>query len=97
ELAPIAEELVKDSPESATAFRYLALAYIHLENWSGLERAAQERLKRSPSDPTAARELAQADFARGQLQSGRERLKPLLEDPRVTAGDLNDYAWAALF
>jgi tetratricopeptide (TPR) repeat protein len=97
QLASIAGELVRAYPQSASAFNYLATADIHLEDWSDLERIAQQRLQQIPDDLVAVRELARADFARGELQNGRERLKPLLDNSRVTAGDLNDYAWAALF
>lgn len=97
QLATLAEVLVKSSPQSGTAFHYLATAYMQMQDWSDLERIAHERLSRLPDDPTAVRDLARADFVRGNPQSAKDKLKPLIETSRPNPGDLNEYAWAALF
>ena len=96
-LTTVGVNLVKTVSRSKTAFHYLATAYTNLAEWKDLERIAQDRLAQFPDDPTAIRDLSRAEFIRGETQSARDRLKPLIESSHPIADDLNEYAWTALF
>jgi predicted Zn-dependent protease len=96
DLASVADKLVTKFPRSETAFHYLATAYIHLQQWSDLERISRDRLSRLREDPMATRDLARGELTRGEIQRARATLKPLIEN-HPNPEDLNEYAWAALF
>lgn len=101
QLAQCSEPLLEWQPGSATAFNYLANAYIHLQRWNDLNAIAQTRLSRDHEDATAPRMFARAAMERGDFAGARATLKKIIDQPNsnstLMANDLNSYAWLAMF
>jgi tetratricopeptide (TPR) repeat protein len=96
-LSPIAADLVRQYPQSATAFFYLVNADIYTQNYSAAEQTINDRLKRLPDDESCLRASASLEEARGNFEKARSYNKQLMDHGRATASDRNRYAWEALF
>ena len=90
-------EVLRDYPDSATAFAGYALASITLKSWDALENAARERLERNPDDEQVVMMRAVAASSRGDFAKSLELLRTRISNPKASMGLLNNYAWDGLF
>ena len=97
ELLAVAEELMKVSPDSYTAFQFAIAAYAGLKRFEQGEKLVQARLQKYPDEPDYIRSAAQLARNRGDFGKALEILKSLIDRGRANANDLNLYAWDALF
>ncbi len=97
ELKETAARLVVASPQSASAFSALTAAYGGLHDWASWDKAVQERLARIPNDAVAERSAERAAVMQNQFEKARSILKTMIDAGRATSGDMNEYAWNALF
>lgn len=93
---PLAQELLKASPDSDVAFSLAWGALLHLQRWQEGEQVANERLKRRPGDLEAIRALISAAEAQGHFERARELGLQLVSAGKAESLDYNNLAWDAL-
>ncbi len=96
QLEEVAGRLVAASPESAIAFHFQQWARIQQRRWDEVAVASRQRLARWPQDVTARRVLVEAADARGAVNELAPLMVPIIDGPRATAGDFNEFAWMSL-
>ena len=97
DLLPIAGRLVEVSPDSPTAFFYLAASLRGQHQQHELKRAAEEHLKRLPEDQHALRILAEIAAHQGDFEQAQHLHERLVELGKAEAVDFNNAAWRTLF
>jgi transglutaminase-like putative cysteine protease len=96
ELDEVATRLTTAWPDSRVAFHYQQWARMRLQRWDEVNAAARARLARLPDDLIARRVLVENADARGAAGELASLMKPIIEGPRATPEDFNEYAWMAL-
>jgi transglutaminase-like putative cysteine protease/tetratricopeptide (TPR) repeat protein len=96
QLEQVAGRLITASPDSGIAFHFQQWARIQQRRWDEVAAAAQGRLAQHPNDVSARRVLVQAADARGAVSELAPLMLPIIEGPRATAGDYNEFAWLSL-
>jgi tetratricopeptide (TPR) repeat protein len=96
-LREIALELARQFPESKRAFTLAEFALRGLGRHDEADVLAQERLKRLPDDLDTLRALAANAVAREDYALAVDRSRRIVSSGKAEAGDLNDFAWNALF
>jgi hypothetical protein len=61
-----------------------------------VDDAAKARLARLPDDVIARRVLVESADARGQVTQMSAFMKPIIDGPRASSGDYNEFAWMSL-
>ena len=97
ELVLVAERLVRQFPDSNIALRFVANAYGNSKRLDDWDKLVQSRLAKRPDDPDNLRFGARLAGEKGDYAKARELLKKLIDRGTATSGDLNLYAWDALF
>ncbi len=97
DLHAVAEELVKESPDSHMAFRFAMSACVGLKQFDECDSLIQARLQKHPDEPEYIRSAATLARYRGQFGKARELMKGLIDKGKGSANDLNLYAWDALY
>jgi transglutaminase-like putative cysteine protease/Tfp pilus assembly protein PilF len=97
ELASTAESLLKAYPDSLTAFHLATRAYAKTNRFQEWAQLVEERLHTHAAENDYIRSAAELAAYRGDYTRARELLKTLIEKSKATQGDLNSYAWDALF
>ncbi|HKD45751.1 MAG TPA: DUF3857 domain-containing protein [Candidatus Angelobacter sp.] len=97
ELASPAQRLLKSFPDSITAFRFLTGAYARTSGFDDWDKLVQERIAKHPDETAYTRSAAELAAYRGNFTITRQLLKELMDRSKATQGDLNSYAWDALF
>lgn len=97
EARDVARRVLTTRQDSLFAFVSLTEACRRLRDFDGWDAAITARLQRLPDDRDALRSRANLLVARGRVEEARVVLKGLIDSGRAEAGDLNNYAWQALF
>jgi hypothetical protein len=96
ELEQVTTPLVAAWPESSLVFHLQQWARIKQAKWELVATATRERLARRPDDLIARRVQVESADARGAFREMAASMKPVIEGPRATSGDYNEYAWMSL-
>ena len=97
DLLPIAEELIKQFPDSVTAFQFATRAYANLKKLDDWDKLAQSQLQKHPDEPEYVRSASDLARYRGDFTKARGFLKGLIDHGKAGENDFNAYAWDALF
>jgi Tfp pilus assembly protein PilF len=97
ELLPVAERLLKAYPDSMTAFRFVTTCYGKLGRLDDWEKLVNEQMSKHPDEYDYLRSASQLARYRGDYAKSRQLIKTLMDRAKATQGDLNLYAWDALF
>lgn len=93
----IASKLQEQYPESDSAFRWHAF-FLRASGRSGeADALAQERLRRTPGDVDALRQMEFNAIAREDYSKARDIAQEIVRDGKGTASELNQIAWYSLF
>lgn len=96
ELETVGTRLSTAWPDSRLAFHYEQWARIRQGKFDAVEAAAKARLARLPDDVIARRVLVESADARGRVADMPAFMKPVIDGPKATSGDYNEYAWMSL-
>jgi transglutaminase-like putative cysteine protease/predicted Zn-dependent protease len=96
ELEEVITPLAANWPDSALAFHLQQWSRIKQGKWDTVTAVTRERLARQPDDLIARRVQVEVADARGAAREMAALMKPVIEGPRATAGDYNEYAWMSL-
>jgi transglutaminase-like putative cysteine protease/Tfp pilus assembly protein PilF len=97
ELLPVAERLLQAYPDSMTAFRFVTSCYGKLGRLDDWAKLVNEQMSKHPDEYDYLRSASQLARYRGDYAKSRQLLKTLMDRSKATQGDLNLYAWDALF
>jgi transglutaminase-like putative cysteine protease/tetratricopeptide (TPR) repeat protein len=93
----VASKLQEQYPESDSAFRWHAF-FLRASGRSGeADALAQERLRRSPGDVDALRQMEFNAIAREDYSEARDIAQEIVKEGKGTASELNQVAWYSLF
>jgi tetratricopeptide (TPR) repeat protein/transglutaminase-like putative cysteine protease len=97
EMKEVALRLTGAEPSSETAFDYAIEALNKLHEWDAAGNLTQDRMSRISDDKASI--VAQEETAemQGNFDKARALVKPMIDSGRATSGDMNGYAWAALY
>lgn len=97
DVGPVAERLLRTYPDSMIAFHLLTRAYARTGRLDDWDKMVQERLAKHPDETDYTRSSAELAAYRGDYTRTRQLLRGLMDRSKATQGDLNSYAWDALF
>jgi len=93
----VASKLQELYPESNTAFRWHAF-FLRASGRSGeADALAQERLRRTPGDLDALRQLESNAIAREDFAKAHDIAQGIVKDGKGSTAELNGIAWFSLF
>jgi len=93
----VASRLQEQYPESDSAFRWHAF-FLRAAGRSGeADALAQERLRRTPGDLDALRQMEFNAIAREDYSKARDIAQEIVKQGKGTASELNQIAWYSLF
>lgn len=93
---PLANELMKASPDSLIAFSLATGAYAQLHRFDDWQKLVDERMKQHPDEVAYVRSSAALAAYRGKFADARAILKSIMDKGRSNALDLNQYSWYEL-
>jgi tetratricopeptide (TPR) repeat protein len=96
ELLPEAEELIRSTPDSLTAFNFAANAYMELKRFDDWQKLVQARLEKQPDEVVYIRSAAKLALYRNDVAGSQKLIKTLIDRNKAANDDLNEYAWNAL-
>jgi transglutaminase-like putative cysteine protease len=96
QLEAVGTRLTAAWPDSRLAFHYQQWARIRQGKFDAVDDAAKARLARLPDDVIARRVLVESADARGQVTQMSAFMKPIIDGPRASSGDYNEFAWMSL-
>lgn len=97
EALAVAEQLAKEYPKSQSAFVVHVASLMTAKRFSEMEKIARDRLAGDPDDEPAINMLSEALVGQQKVAEAREFIRPRIKAGRAKAGELNNYAWHALF
>lgn len=97
ELVPVATRLLQAFPDSVTAFHFMTSAYANTSRLDDWDKLVQDRLAKHSDELAYTRSAAELARYRGDFVRSRQLIKALMDRSKATEGDLNLYAWDALF
>lgn len=93
----VASQLQEQYPDSDSAFRWHAFCLRAAGRSGDADNLAQERLRRTPGDADALRQVEFDAIARGEYSRARNTAQDIVREGKGTASDLNQIAWFSLF
>lgn len=96
-LRQIAEELLRQYPDSFYVVRTAGEAYTLLRDWKSWEALLTAQIARHPDDEQLLRLKAQEESEKGDFAATRATLQQIIDAGKGTANDENQIAWSALF
>lgn len=96
-LLEVASELLKNVPESKSAFLTNVGALIALKRYDEALALADARLKLLDGDTDALQAKMQIEVSRGNYDAAREWIRKLIDQGKEDASLLNSMAWFALY
>ncbi len=96
-LLPVASDLVKEEPESRSAFMANEEALIGLTRYDEALALADERMKLLEGDPDALQAKMRVEASRGNYAAARGWIQKLIDQGKQDASLLNSMAWFALY
>jgi tetratricopeptide (TPR) repeat protein len=96
-VAPIAERLSKDHPDSGSAFTSWATALMRMGKIAEAETIAKERLARLPKDADAMRAMAHICAKKGDYEAAVMWSRRTVDEITPISSDYNMTAWMSLF
>jgi tetratricopeptide (TPR) repeat protein len=97
ELLQVSMQLIKQEPESKTAFIDNAIALMGLNRYDDAIALCDERLKLLDGDTDALRMKVEVESSRGDYVKARAMARKMVDQGKVDAELLNEIAWFALF
>jgi len=96
-LLEVGTDLVKNVPESKSAFLTEVEALIGLERYNDALALADERLKLLEGDTDSVQAKMRVEVSRGNYVAARAWIQKLIDQGKGDAGLLNSMAWFALY
>jgi tetratricopeptide (TPR) repeat protein len=96
-LREVAADLLKEVPESRTAFLLNIDALIGLDRFDEALSLADERMKLLEGDADAMQAKMRIEVSRGNYAAGRQWIQKLIDQGKGDASLLNSMAWFALY
>ena len=93
----VASKLQEQYPESDSAFYWHASLLVASGRSGEADALAQERLRRTPGDVDALRQMEFNAIAREEYSKARDFAQEIVREGKGTASDLNQIAWYSLF
>lgn len=93
----LAQELLKEYPDSATAIRLAGQSYVLLKDWPAWTAMLGSRLAKRPNDRNLLEQEAAEAEAEGDFVRAQKSLRTLLDSGEAQGIDYNNYAWLSLF
>lgn len=93
----VASKLQEQYPESDSTFRWNAFCLRAAGRSGEADTLAQERLRRTPGDVDALRQMEFDAIARKDYSKARDIAQDIVKEGKGTASDLNQIAWFSLF
>jgi transglutaminase-like putative cysteine protease/tetratricopeptide (TPR) repeat protein len=93
----VASKLQEQYPESDSAFRWHAFFLRASGRYGEADALAQERLRRTPGDVDALRQMEFNAIAREDYPKARDFAQEIVKEGKGTASELNQIAWYSLF
>ncbi len=97
DLQQVSSQLVKQVPESKTAFFNYSVALLQLKRYDDAITLADERLKLLEGDTDALRMKVTVESSRGDYAAARALARKMVDQGKGDAELLNEIAWFALF
>lgn len=97
ELEPVTARLVAAEPKSGIAFSLRTTALARLGRWDQLRGEAEARLAKDAEDHAAISAMMAVWEQKGDYAAIDRTLRPLSENGKANAEELNGLAWNALF